>query len=336
MKIFSFLSPNKGINQKKTEFTPDNNWLIVRRLSRPFTGDHFLLQNSQSGDLLLKKFFNLQSKEKTIQIQKSLEKRMQMNHENVIKMEDYDLEIDESWCSSFFFVSVFYEYPERLLSDHLSEQLNDVKPTPAPLMLKIFYNTVNGLQFLQENYKNYCSGYLQLRGIFYDPKSNNYKIIENLKKQTLTDFYFNMRATHDKFAIFSPETISTKSILTNQSDQYSKIDAFNLGLILLVLGTNCLPGYFYTKNFSGFDFKRLGSKIDAFLLAFDKDPLLCDILMDLLQIDIKSRLSIPEIKKKYPLNIKFKKYRSSNQRMSTGGKWSSKIFYKRIYFYLIL
>ena len=290
-----------------------------------------MLQNSQTGEILLKKHYSFQSKEKAIDVKKSLDRRMEMNNENIISIEDYDLEMDDSWCASFYFVSVYYEYPERVLSDHLSEQLNGVKPTSAPLMLKIFYNAVNGAQFLEDRYVNYCSGFLQLRGIFYDPKSNNYKIIENLKKQSLPDFYFNMKSKRDKFAIFSPETISTKTILSNLDFQYSKIDSFNLGLILLVLGTNCLPGYFYKKGFSGFDLERLNSKINAFMLAFDKDPLLCDILLDLLEVNIQKRKSLPEIKKKYPLNTKIKKYRSSSQRFGSGSKLSSRLRKKAVW-----
>lgn len=123
------------------------------------------------------------------------------------------------------------------------------------------------------------------------------------------DFYFNLMIDRDDYMIMSPESIAKKPLM-DKSLQKSKLDIFNLGLIILVFGLNIKPSNLYDQYFKSYKESFLKKSIEDFSGRYFENPFLCSIVKDFLNFDISQRPSIENFKKKYPVNTKLNKIRT--------------------------
>ena len=314
--MLSFLGLTSDIKKKKSKYTPLNNWMIVRKLNSQRCGQHFLIQNTETGEVLMKKTVLKDSEDKAKLLKDCLLIKVKDQHSHVLRIHDYDIEIQKDFCSKMFYFSIYYDYPEQDLSSMLSNQIHSQGTSRGEHLLKIAYNTISGLLHLQSLSKNRDSGLLQLDRVYYNPESNNYRVIENINDIRIFDFYFNLTISRNAFAIFSP-TCLLKKPLINKNFDLSKIDCFNLGLIILCFGINEYPEIFYKRNFKELNFPLLEAKKLIFTEKYKNFPFLCDIIEDLLIIDLDLRPSLKNILEKYPLHTKLKEYHSSSRSIQT-------------------
>ena len=310
--MLSFLGLESSIKKKRSLFTPVNNWIIVRKLNSQRCGQHFLIQNTDSGEVLMKKTVSKDSEKKAKGLKESLELKINNQHAHVLKIHDFDVDIQTDFCSKMFYFSIYYDYPERDLELMLSSQIHSSGACSGENLLKIAYNTMSGLLHLQGLPKNRDAGLLQLDRVYYNPESNLYRVVENINDIRLFDFYFNLTISRSASAIFSPTCLKKKPLINKKFD-LSKIDCFNLGLILLCFGVNEFPEVFYKKNHKEMNRPLLEAKKMVFLEKYQKYSFLCDILQDLLEFDLAARLSLSEIIQKYPKHTRLRDYQSSLQ-----------------------
>ena len=192
----------------------------------------------------------------------------------------------------------------------LARQVNSKTPSTGENLLKMIYDIASGLKNLQGLSKNRDSGLLQLDRVYYDDESNAYRVFENITNIKIFDFYFNLLVRNSSFSIFSPSTIAKKPLISKNFD-LSKIDSFNLGMIVLCFGINERPNLFYKKD-RNFNLPLLNVKKSLFAEKYMAFPLLCDQLEDLLQIKLKDRLSLSQLLKKYPKNTNLEEYQRSS------------------------
>jgi hypothetical protein len=321
--MLSFFGVKSGPKKKKSRFNARNNWMIVRKLNSQRCGQHFLIQNTESGEVLMKKTVFKDEDSKAKQLEKNLKIKMRDQHNHTLHLHDYDVDIQQDFCSKVYYFSIYYDYPEKDLQLMLTNQLHSKGSFSGEHLLKIAYNTLSGLIHLQSLSKNRDSGLLQLDRVYYNSDTNNYCVLENINDIRIFDFYFNLTINRNKFAIFSPNCIKKKPLINKKFD-LSKIDCFNLGIILLCFGVNELPQIFYKKNYKEINVPLLEAKKLIFTEKYKDFQFLCDIIVDLLTIDVNLRPSLKEILRKYPKNTKLKEYQASSKSINMRSSIKSK------------
>ena len=121
-----------------------------------------------------------------------------------------------------------------------------------------------------------------------------------------------MVANQNSLGIFSPKCLEKKPLIDKKFD-LSKIDCFNLGIILLCFGINELPKIFLKKNYKEINLPLLEAKKFIFTEKYKDFSFLCDIIRDLLIIDLNRRPSLMEILNKYPKHTILKEYQKSSK-----------------------
>ena len=321
--MLSFFGVASGPKKKKSKFNARNNWMIVRKLNSQRLGQHFLIQNTETGEILMKKTIFKDEDSKANQLENKLILKMEERHNHTMQLQDFDIDIQQDFCSKVYYFSVYYDYPEKDLSSMLTNQIQSGGTCSGEHLLKITYNVLAGLIHLQSLSKNRDSGLLQLDRVYYNSESNNYCVIENITDIRIFDFYFNLTVNRNSHGIFSPTCILKKPLINKKFD-LSKIDCFNLGIILLCFGINELPKIFYKKNYKQLDIPLIEAKKFIFTEKYKNFQFLCDIIEDLLVIDLKLRPSLTQILKKYPKHTKLKEYQESAKSIQMKSEIKSK------------
>ena len=316
MSFWSKIGKTPKVQPRKSTYNPNNNWLIVRKLFNPICGDHFLIQNSSSGKILMKKMIGTDNENTAQSMVRAFDFRLKMQSKNVLKMMDYDIEVKSELCSQYFYFSVYYEYPEKDLSDLFTERKNDEEDFTHEELLQIFYDVSNGIMNLSKKDENRELGYLQMNKVFWDDDANCYNVIENFLNKKINEIYMTMVLSRNPFAILCPE------VLTRQKDTFKnlnrlKVDSFNLGMILLCMGLMINPGDFYTIKYDKINSDLLQVSIVKFKKKYHENPLLCSILTDLLVEQTGLRMDLAKIRQKYPTQDQVSVFLKSNSIAST-------------------
>lgn len=297
MNFLSRLTRGSKIEERKSKYRPEHNWEIVRKLKNPICGDHFLVQNTKTGEIVMKKIIGTENDESAERMNKNLSMQVSLELENVLRLLDFDLEIRSDLCSKLFYFSLYYDYPEKNLGDILIEARDEPEDLSHEMLLQVFYDTAGGLTTLGRKSAKRELGRLQLNRVYKD--GERFKVIENMMNHKVSDLYMNLVLSRDKMAIMAPEIVTEKRPPFDQLN-LAKLDTFNLGLVILSLGNKLRPNVFYTYSFSEFKKDELETQKKLFKEKYRANPLLCKIMEDLLVNEVAERLELKEILKKYP------------------------------------
>jgi hypothetical protein len=247
-------------------------------------------------------------------LNESLSLKMKEQNPYILQIHDYEVYIKKDFCSKAYYFSIFFDYPEQDLSGILVEQINSKKNSSGEHLLKIIYNVLSGLKYLNSLSQIRDSGLLQLDRIYYNPESNDYRVMENITNIKIYDYYFNMKMKKDKFSVFSPETLLKRPLIDKKFD-LSKTDCFNLGIIILCFGLNLLPKIFYQKG--EINQTVLTQKKAEFDAKYKQYSLLCDLVQDVLTLNVKQRPSVTQVLEKYPDNTNLREYQLSSIKLKS-------------------
>jgi len=247
----------------------------------------------------MKKMIGTDSDKTALSMKKSFETRKNMQTKNVLQMKDYDVEVKSDLCSQYFYFSVYYDYPEKDVSDLFTERQNAEEEFAHEELLQMFYDVSNGLINLSKKDAVRELGYLQMDKIFWDDDSENFNVIENFMNKKLNETYMSIILSRNPFAILSPEVLVRNKSAFENINRF-KIDAFNLGMVILCLGLGLKPGGFYNIKYTKINSQLLKSSISKFDQKYHENPLLCSIVRDLLVEEPGLRLDLKAINKKYP------------------------------------
>ena len=297
MNFLSRLTGRSSLKERKSRFSPENNWKIVRKLQNPICGDHFLVQNTQTGEIVMKKIIGTENDASAAKMDKNLKIQVKMDIPNILTLQDYDLETRSDLCSKLFYFSLYYDYPEKTLGDMLMESRDEEEDLSHETLLQLFYDVAKGLKVLSKKNAAREQGRLQLNRVYRG--GPNFKVIENMMNHKVSDLYMNMVLSRDKMAIFAPELLSKNRPAFDKLD-LGKLDTFNLGLIILVLGLKKTPKSLYTFSFSEFKNDVFETDCQRFREKYAQNPLLIKIVDDLLEREPSRRKNLEEIIAKYP------------------------------------
>jgi hypothetical protein len=239
-----------------------------------------------------------------------------MQTKNVLEMKDYDVEVKSDLCSQYFYFSVYYAYPEKDVSDLFTERQNAEEDFAHEELLQMFYDVSNGLINLSKKDATRELGYLQMNKIFWDDEAQNFNIIENFMNKKINETYMTIILSRNPFAVLSPEVLVRNKTAFDNINRF-KIDAFNLGMVILCLGLGIKPGQFYNIKYTKINSDLLKKSIANFNQKYHENPLLCSIVRDLLVEEPGLRMDIKAVKQKYPTQDQVSVFLKSNSHAST-------------------
>lgn len=118
-------------------------------------GDHFIYTQKETNSkiICIEKLYNDRST-----LNRSIEeikKKILNKHDYILNLLDYSVEVQKNWCSTFYLLRVFYEYPDKSLKQMIIEkkQMNDLKEKDfkSEELTHLLYHQISANAYLQEN-----------------------------------------------------------------------------------------------------------------------------------------------------------------------------------------
>lgn len=292
---------------EKTSYIESESFVFIKKITGSAKiGDHEILQDQHSGLLVFKKNILTNDFTKAEELKTKYEERKEYICPYMLKCLDYSLSIKHDWCSKFYSIKVYYEYPFYDLEKILKARINSKSKFLHEEIMYVFYHTLEGLCYLESKELN--EGHLQLNTVFYDDYLQIYKLVDNFSKLSYKERCFDYFYMNNGFKIFTPEML--KIMKTNQPIMidYSKVDIYCLGVIMLALGNidtiyqiYDLGAFTINYNYLNMFMKKIYDQYN------DKNPLLIEIIKDLLIENPEYRPSPLQVKAKFPSYEQFKK-----------------------------
>ena len=278
-------------------------------------GDHYVIQNVQTSEIYLRKTILTSDEKNANTLYTKFANRVQNKSDYLINCEDFSIKIKKDFCSKYYIFRVFYEYPLNDLETLLKEKKNKNEKITHEKLTRIFYEVLEALYFLENN--SIGHGHLQNFNIFFSERDNQYKLLDNFSSLKFRDIYLNYIYTNKGYFVFAPETLALIQSGSDELINYSKIDVFHLGLILLMLG-NLTP---INKLYDLENFIVRKNVLDELLKKFSNrysslNPLLVKIVGKLVVLNSNERMLPSELKKKFPTFQKFQNALSRNSSKS--------------------
>ena len=294
---------------------------LKRITNDPKCGDHNVLQDPSTGELLMKKVFMANDEKTAKRYYEKYDARTLRNKPFLIQCYDFNFEIQSEFCSKFYILQAFYEYPYDDLSKQLVQRAKQHRHPPHEELTQLFYNVLEALVYMQTAALG--NGYIQLYSIFKDNQNGIYKLIDNFSNVKIKEFYFSLMFSQEVFKLIAPELLEL--VVRGNDDnslELSKIDVFHLGLIILSFGTLTPLAPIYDIESAKINEKALDDKIKEFHKHYGQsNPLLMEMLQRTLILDPRKRPYPSELKKEFP---SYENFRTVIENTTKGSSIDSK------------
>lgn len=268
-------------------------------------GDHEILQDQHTGLLIFRKNYLTNDQSKAEELREKYEKRKKNACPYMLKCLDYSVKIKSDWCSKFYSIKAYYEYPFYDLEKILKARIGARTKFLHEEIGYVFYHVLESISYLES--LDASEGHLQLNTVFYDTELQTYKLVDNFSKVTYRDRCLDYYYTNNGFKIFTPEVLKMLKMNQPMMIDYSRVDTYCLGVILLALGNlDTIYELFDLGNFTinqGYLNNLMKKMYDQY---YENNPLLIEILKDLLIENPKHRPTPLQVKAKFPSYEQFK------------------------------
>ncbi len=111
-------------------------------------GDVFLYQNKETKSTLFCKEKVVNTKELAFKEIQTIKRRMELNHQNLLKIQDYQCVLQSSLCSKSYLIQSFYEVPETDLFKVQKKKAQELTTFEEEQLRQILTQTNAGLSRL--------------------------------------------------------------------------------------------------------------------------------------------------------------------------------------------
>lgn len=292
---------------EKTSFVDSESYILIKKITGSGkVGDHDILQDQKTGLLVFRKNYLTNDIGKAEELKAKYERRKQNVCPYMLKFLDYSLKVEHDWCSKFYSVRTYFEYPFYDLEKILKARISSKSKFIHEEIMYVFYHVLEGLCYLESNDLN--DGHLQLNNVFYDTELQCYKLVDNFSKLSYRDRCLDYFYTNNGFKIFTPEVLKMLKTAQPALLDYSRIDTYCLGVILLALGNlDTIFELFDLGNFT-INYNYLNALMKKIYDEYNENnPLLIEIIKDLLIENPKHRPTPLQVKAKFPTYEQFLK-----------------------------
>ena len=283
----------------------EKNFKIIKRYNDPRFGDITVMQNSSNQVILAKEKLASNKNEAAADIY-YLKNRMNINHDNIMKILDYSSQVNKELCSTTFITKAFFEFPKTDLLRELSERKKNAHDFSHIELTHLVYQILLGLEHIHK--KELAHGDIKPQLIGYDKFNNHFKILDRLNDMSLIERYQINQIINGKDIYVSPDLYKKiKSKNKNAQVDYYKNDIFALGLTLLYIGNGTSVQNIYLNN-GEIEHRSLHEHVMNFDIKYnDQNPFLCNLLKTLLQMKDNDRPSASLLFDNIPSYEEFKR-----------------------------
>lgn len=263
-------------------------------------------------------YTNNKNKTKIICIEKLLNNRQELlkkieeskkkilnKNENMLNILDFSVEVQKNWCSTFYLLKLFYEFPQNSLKKEISIRKNKNKNFNMKELTHLLYDIINAGVHLQENnikHNDICPS------LIYLSKKENYKLLLNQKNKKNPERYQLEKMLRNQNYYLSPKLYIAlkKRYLDNIKHNSIKSDMFSFGLVILEAGL--LKSVRNIYDSSNINKNILDSYLKEFEEKYNNNPLLFSSLRKILEFDEEERPDFISLKEVIPDYDMIKEY----------------------------
>ena len=221
---------NNNTSEKLSNYS---NYKFLEKISEISLGDFSLLEEISTKKIFALKEFCFQEKEEFIQKQKIIEKSMQLSHQNLINIVNYNKLSESILCSSVYKIFILTEYLTKSLEKELSSRIAKEHFFTENEIFCFIYDISSALSSLQN--ENVFHGAVKFSTI-YLANNGKFKITEpRIFKNTPNYVIFNEKHRNNTESVFiCPALLKNLKMkrIEKKVNSY-KSDVFALGMIVL-------------------------------------------------------------------------------------------------------
>ena len=284
----------KAKNLKENEFEKasniDQTYDYLRKDNDERFGEIALVQNKDNSNLLmLKEKVSNSDKEAAVEIVQAKE-RLQLQNPFIQRLVDYSTKIKSDFCSKFYKVRLFYEYPDSDLKKQISTRTKNLTYFNHEELTHVAYQSLHGLNYLRKQGLNH--GDLRPEFISFSNKGDEHKLLDRLKDPSDTLTANRNHNMAGKALYCSPQVYEAiKKKIPNPQFDGDKNDCWSLGLSILEAATLENVTDIYNKD-GTINQVRLQQHLDSMRQRYGtENELLYELTESLLSIDEKERLT---------------------------------------------
>lgn len=273
----------------------------LKRSKDPRFGECSIISNKATGEKLLlkEKVVNSES-EATLDI-KSSKRRIEQNHEHLQQMKDYSTSMKSDFCSKYYKIRGFYEWPDHDLKTIIEERTINGESFTHQELTHIIYQIQDALCHLHKNGASFDDVRPLHIGIRREP--NNYMLLDRLgdpypAREVQTNHFISQN-----FIYMAPSQFRSIGERKKTVDHDpEKSDAWALGMSILEAGTMDNIQDIYNKEGNvGINELRMQEHLAEFNRKYRKDnSLLCEMVDKLLFLDEEKRLNCCTLQSQCP------------------------------------
>ena len=267
----------------------------------PFFGEYFTYNAIQGSSQIIcvEKLFN--DKESVLREVEAKKKKILNKHPNVLNLLDYSVEVQSNWCSTFYLLKLFYEWPEKTLKQAILERKSAAGAAGSFSMKEatnLLYNVIYACAFLQE--KSVYHGDISPLTIFLTEKGE-FKLAFRVNEQVTPQRAQIEKSIKNEPLYLSPTVFMAVKNRTFERSQYNtfKSDIFSLGLSILEMGLLKSVQTIYGLN-DNFDDRALEELLGEFEVKYEDNPLLFTSVQKMLEINEEERPDFIGLKSALP------------------------------------
>lgn len=268
-------------------------------------GTYFEYSNNKNSSKIICIEKLLNSRQELLKNIEESKKKILNKNENMLNILDFSVEIQKNWCSTFYLLKLFYEYPKQSLKDEIKSRKNKNQNFNMKELTHLLYDIINAGVHLQENnikHQDICPS------LIYLSKTENYKLLRNEKNRNNPERYQLEKMLRNKNYYLSPKLYIAlkKRYLDNIKHNYIKSDIFSFGLVLLEAGL--LKSIKNIYDSSSINKNILDNYLKEFEEKYDNNPLLFSSLRKILEFDEDERPDFISLKEVIPEYDMIKEY----------------------------
>lgn len=233
-----------------------------------------------------------------------INKRLNLDHTNLIKMIDYSYYSVYKWCAKYWTVNLYFYYHEQSLAKEQMARKSLGRSFTEREIVTILYDLIDVLSSLQQ--RSISHGDIRPESVFLYKLPTREHVVTKLcdrisnedPKRAQVQHLFNHRALYMAPELFYNQNTGNVNIVVNPF----KADAFSQGLTILELG-NLKPFNIqdiYMKGKNQIDFYLIQKLIYEFTLKYPYSVWIGDVLYCLLNADPNVRQNFVELKLNLP------------------------------------
>jgi hypothetical protein len=235
-----------------------------------------------------------------------LQRRQLIKQDNVVQLLDLSRETKRALCSKTYHISAQFEYLETYLKKDLIRRRKTKNPFIELELTRLMYDMVDGYSALQKSGVKMGDINPVLVWLWEDPamKLPRAKVIErfNLSKDARANLINSVTSGLDLYTdpLVFVSLINNNAKALNEVDNWSRMDVFSMGLVLLEAGLLESIQSIFDANKGVFNHGKLAFFLKKFYMLYGDSSLVSNWVTKMLRADWHQRPDFLDIKAGLP------------------------------------